>query len=295
MLQGMVEQRVRAIAVGAALVAVALAIAATVVVLQRRAPVAASAPPIAVDGHVPAAQLVELRGNAVIAAPSGEGVTVADAALRKALGLDDNDLISAISGRPVKREFDVYDAILGVAQLGATAMYVEILRDGHPQLLHWSIDGDLNKARRAARAAIVPPTPLPRPVPRFDPFAARGGAAPDPVLDTVETVDETHAEMPRATLQRLLDDPSLVSTSARVVPSVRNGDADGFKLYAIRPGSFYAKLNLQNGDTIRAVNGYELTSADRALEVFNRLGSATTVTVDVVRRGQPVILTISIK
>ena len=184
------------------------------------------------------------------------------AALRKRLGLQDNDLITAISGRPVVREFDVDDAILGVAQLGATAMYVEILRDGHPQLLHWSIDGDLNSARRAARAALPSRT---LPATRFDPFAMRSGVAPDPLLDTIARIDDTHAEMPRATLQRLLDDPSLVGTSARVIPSVRNGDSDGFKLYAIRPGSFYARLNLQNGDTVRAVNGYELTSADRVV------------------------------
>ena len=286
----MSEQRVRAIAVGAALVAVGLAIAATVVVVGRRAPVAAAGA-VAIEGHVPAAQLVELRGSAVAAAPSGTGVTVTDAAMRKAIGLADDDLITAISGRAVKREFDVYDAILGVAQLGATAIYVEILRDGHPLLLHWSIDGDLNQARRAARAAQTPV--VPRPFPKPDPFATR--SAPDPVLDTVATIDEAHAEVPRATLQRLLDDPSLVAGSARVIPAMRSGSPDGFKLYAIRPGSFYARLNLQNGDTVRAVNGYELTSPDRAIEVFSRLGSATTVTLDVERRGQPVILTISIK
>ena len=258
MLVGMVEQRVRAIAVGAALVAVALAITATIVVLRRRGPVQTESAPLAIEGRVAATDVVELRGSAVSAAASGVGVAVADAALRKHLGLEDNDLVTAISGRIVKREFDVYDAILGVAQLGATAMYIEILRNGHPQLLHWSIDGDLNKARRAARAALPSPT-SPPPITRYDPFATRApgssGGAFDPVFDTIATVDSTHAEMPRATLQRLLDDPSLVATSARVIPSVRNGDSEGFKLYAIRPGSFYAKLNLQNGDTVRAING----------------------------------------
>lgn len=286
------EQRVRAIAVGAALVAVALAFTATIVVVRRPAAAVVSAA-VASDGRVDASEIVALRGSAVGAAASGAGVSVTDAALRKRLGLEDNDLITAISGRTVKREFDVDDAILGVAQLGATAMYVEILRGGHPRLLRWSIDGDLNSARRAARAAL--PSRLPPPVTGFDPFATRTGVAPDPVLDTVARIDDTHAEMPRTTLQRLIDDPSLVGAVARVIPSVHNGDPDGFKLYAIRPGSFYARLNLQNGDTVRAVNGYELTSTDRALEVFARLGSATTITLDVMRRGQPMILTISIK
>lgn len=286
------EQRLRTIAVFAAVVAVVMASAAVIVVLRRSpdAPITKPSP----DPLIPAAELVKLRGNTVAPSPSGGGMIVTDEPLRTALGLQPQDIITAISGRPIKREFDMYDAMLGVAQLGATAIYVELLRDGHPVLLHWSIDGDLNKARRAATTTASPFSPPHRPTP-YDPFGARLGLAPDPVLDTVVAIDDTHAELPRATAQRLLDDPTIVSGSARLVPSVRNGEADGFKLYAIRPSSFYAKLNLANGDTVRAINGYELTSPDRAREAIARLASATTVTLDVMRRGQPLILTITVK
>jgi S1-C subfamily serine protease len=284
------EQRIRTIAVAAAVVALAVAIVAAVVVVRRSSHHAASAP-LATEMHIPATEIIELRGGAVTAAASGIGVTVTERALRTALGLEDNDIITAISGRTIRREFDVYDAVLGVAQLGATAMYVEIQRDGGTRLLHWTIDGDLNKARRAAAPAL--PT-LPRRS-TYDPLAGRLGAAPDPVLDTVTTIDDTHAQIPRETVQRLVDDPSLLGTMARVVPSIRNGEADGYKLYAIRPSSFYAKLNLANGDTIRAVNGFEMTSQDRAEEAIRRLPSASTVTLDIVRRGQPMSLTILIK
>ncbi len=284
------EQRIRTVAVGTALVALAMAIVATVVVMRRSHRHSPSAP-LAIEVHIPATEIVELRGGVVTAAASGIGVTVTDRALRTALGLQDNDIITAISGRTIRREFDVYDAVLGVAQLGATAMYVEIQREGGTQLLHWTIDGDLNKARRAAAA------PLPTPPHRstYDPLVGRLGAAPDPVLDTVTTIDDTHAEVPRATVQRLVDDPSLLATAARMVPSVHNGEADGYKLYAVRPNSFYAKLNLSNGDTIRAVNGYEMTSPDRAQEAIRRLATASTVTLDITRRGQPMTLTILIK
>jgi general secretion pathway protein C len=290
------EQRIRAIAVGAALVAVALAIVATIVVVRRSHRHGASAP-LAIEARVPATEVVELRGGAVTAAASGIGVTVTDAALRTALGLEENDIITAISGRTVKREFDVYDAVLGVAKLGATAMYVEIQREGGTRLLHWTIDGDLDRARRASSAAL-PTLPQPRSNPYaspYDPFSSRTGVAPDPVLDTVTRIDDTHAEIPRETVQRLVDDPTLATSTARIVPSMHNGDPDGYKVYAIRSGSFYTKLNLQNGDTIRAINGYGLTSPDRVQEVIARLGSATTVTVDIMRRGQPLILTITIK
>ncbi len=284
------EQRIRAIAVGAALVAVVLAVVATIVVVRRshRHPSA----PMAIEARVPATEVVELRGGAVTSAASGVGVTVTDAALRTALGLQENDIITAISGRTIKHELDVYDAVLGVAKLGATAMYVEIQREGGTRLLHWTIDGDLDRARRGSTAALPSPPQYTSP---YDPFSRRLGTAPDPVLDTVVRIDDTHAEVPRETVQRIIDDPTLVASAARVVPNVHDGEADGYKLYAIRPGSLYAKANLQNGDTIRAINGYALTTPDRVREVIARLGSATTVTIDLVRRGQPLILTITIK
>ena len=51
--------------------------------------------------------------------------------------------------------------------------------------------------------------------------------------------------------------------------------AHGFKLYAIRPSSVYAKIGLTNGDTLSAINGLELTTADKALEVYTKLREAT--------------------
>ncbi len=68
-----------------------------------------------------------------------------------------------------------------------------------------------------------------------------------------------------------------VAKGARVVPAVKNGKPDGFKLYAIRPSSVYAKLGLQNGDTLQSINGFDLTSADKALEVYTKLREATSL------------------
>src|ERR1051325_2730762 len=82
---------------------------------------------------------------------------------------------------------------------------------------------------------------------------------------------------------------------ARGVPSKKNGKPDGFKLYAIRPSSAFARLGLANGDTLQSINGFELTSADKALEVYTKLREATSLEVEVTRRGKPVTLKYSIK
>ena len=58
-----------------------------------------------------------------------------------------------------------------------------------------------------------------------------------------------------------------------LIPLVmKNGKPDGLKLYAIRPSSVFARLNFANGDTVHAINGHELTSADKALEVNGGAG-----------------------
>ena len=69
----------------------------------------------------------------------------------------------------------------------------------------------------------------------------------------------------------------------------------GFKLYAIRPTSLYAKLGLQNGDTLERVNGFDLATPEKALDVYTKVRDATKLVLDITRRGKPVTLTITIK
>ena len=75
----------------------------------------------------------------------------------------------------------------------------------------------------------------------------------------------------------------------------QNGQPNGFKLYAIRPSSVYAKIGLMNGDTIHAVNGFELTSLDKGLEVYTKVKESTSLSVSITRRGKPLNLSYSIK
>jgi type II secretory pathway component PulC len=72
---------------------------------------------------------------------------------------------------------------------------------------------------------------------------------------------------------------------ARVVPALRCGAPAGVKFYAIRPGSLYARLGLQNGDEVDRIDGIPLTSPDRALEAYARARVRRSVTLDLRRHG----------
>jgi general secretion pathway protein C len=113
--------------------------------------------------------------------------------------------------------------------------------------------------------------------------------------NSIKKIDDNHYEIDKALVDKVLANPMGAAKGARVVPAVKNGKPDGFKLYAIRPSSVYAKLGLSNGDTLQAINGFELTSADKALEVYTKLREATSLQVQVQRRGKDMTINYTIR
>ena len=111
----------------------------------------------------------------------------------------------------------------------------------------------------------------------------------------IKKLDDTHVQVSAKVIDLILGNPAAISKGARIVPSMRDGKADGLKIYAIRPSSFYAQMGLANGDTLRTVNGIELTSADRALEAYTKLRVAKAFVLVLERRGKPLTLTVTVK
>jgi len=266
------------IAIGFAIVALLTSLGAVIVVVRRSSAPSAIKQATTIERTVAANDVTKLKRDVVEKVE--RGVRLKDEALRQTLGLEPTDVITAINGRTIKREFDVYDAVLGMSMMDATIVYVEIIRDKQPMLVRWKLDGDLRSARRDTGAP--PPPPPPRtPPPAPNPFTA----SPDPLVDTIVKVDMLHYEVPRATIDRILATPDTYARQARIVPAMRNGQPDGFRLYAITAGSLWSAIGLQNGDTIRSINGHDLSTPDKALELYRKLKDATELKILVVRRG----------
>ena len=101
--------------------------------------------------------------------------------------------------------------------------------------------------------------------------------------------------VPRAAVEGALNNLSELATQARIVPAFEGGKAVGFKLFSIKPGSLYSKIGLQNGDVINRINGYEMSSPEKGLEVYSKLKDSSNITVDIKRRGKPQTLDYSIQ
>lgn len=100
---------------------------------------------------------------------------------------------------------------------------------------------------------------------------------------TVRKVGENSFVMDRREVEGVLQDFNKLLTKVRVVPHFSEGKPDGFKVFNIRPGSFFAQLGMVNGDIIKRVNGLEISGPEQALQMFTQLRDESQVTVDLER------------
>jgi general secretion pathway protein C len=134
---------------------------------------------------------------------------------------------------------------------------------------------------------------------RFGPNGRPGAAAPPratPAVakpqkttnyeEGVQKKSETEYELSRAMLDQNLEDLSTLGMQARIVPNYRNGRYEGFKLVGVRPNSLYRAIGIRSGDIIKRINGREINSPNKAIELFEGLKNSSAINLDIERRGQ---------
>jgi general secretion pathway protein C len=102
-------------------------------------------------------------------------------------------------------------------------------------------------------------------------------------------------DIDKNSLNEWLDDIGTLSRQARVIPHYRGGKPQGFKIVGVRPGSLYTNLGIRSGDILKSVNGEEVTSPTKALELYEKLKTSDNVTLDIERRGRKATYEYNIK
>jgi general secretion pathway protein C len=128
--------------------------------------------------------------------------------------------------------------------------------------------------------AYTPPPPM-----------ATANTAPPPgagLGSGIRAVSDNEYEVPRAEIDKTLNNLNDVAMQARIVPAFKDGQAVGFKLFSIRPDSIYSKIGVQNGDVIRRINGFDLNSPEKALEVYSKMKDASRIEIEIERNGAPI-------
>ncbi len=213
---------------------------------------------------------MQLVATVIADRPRNSLATISDLTTRETHVLGVGDEVSGVRLLGVERVRDDRDAtgngfrVVALICNGGTKEYLDF-EPGAPEI---------------AAGPNLGTSPLPMP--------ARPGPGPAGGMQGVRQLADNKYEIDRGTLDSTLSDLNKIATQARIVPSFKNGVANGFKLFSIQPGSLYASIGVENGDVIQRVNGYEINSPEKALELYQKLRESQHVTIDLERGGQSV-------
>ena len=92
-----------------------------------------------------------------------------------------------------------------------------------------------------------------------------------------------------------IQNPQNVLTDARLLPNMDKGAQVGFRISEIKRGGLYENLGLLNGDILLAVNDFQLSSPESALQAFTTLQGSSFIKLNIQRRGKKIELKYNIR
>jgi general secretion pathway protein C len=134
--------------------------------------------------------------------------------------------------------------------------------------------------------SIRPPAPVAQSKPATDPTGRNAGLTDQELDEGIEKISDTKFNIQRSLVDKALANQGSLMKAARVIPHDENGRVVGVKLYGIRRTSLLGRLGIRNGDMLRTINGFDMTSPDTALEAYSVLRTADKLTLAVKRQNR---------
>jgi len=114
-----------------------------------------------------------------------------------------------------------------------------------------------------------------------NPVAGPGGGAYS------RQVSEGAWVLDQKAVENAVSDMSKVLTDARLTPKVTSGAVEGFLVTEIKPRGIFDAIGLQDGDVLTRINGYQIDSPEKAVQVLSALKGQDAIDLDIIRKGQP--------
>lgn len=240
--------------------------------------------------------LIRKTGPVSVQLVQGQGYRlsgIADGSPLWLLGLRDGDVLTGVDKQAIiGREHELRSAYesrpsrVELAYMRGSEAHTIVVRIASGSA--WRSSGtDSSESSSGSRAADRLGLSRPRP-------STPSSEATIDLTKAVYCEEPERCDIERQAVESLLAQPEVLMRQVRIVPTLRDGEPVGFKLYAIRPNSLPAVFGLKNGDAITNVNGHALVSLDATLATYERLRNETEFRVTLERRGQPLELAITI-
>ncbi|HZV81712.1 MAG TPA: type II secretion system protein GspC [Geobacteraceae bacterium] len=88
-------------------------------------------------------------------------------------------------------------------------------------------------------------------------------------------------------LNASLDNISQTMTDARLLPSMKDGKVEGFRVSEVKPQGIFGTIGIKNGDILLRINEFPIDSPEKAIQSFASLKGQNRIRLDLVRDGQP--------
>lgn len=88
-------------------------------------------------------------------------------------------------------------------------------------------------------------------------------------------------------LHEALDNIGQSMTDARLLPSMKDGKVEGFRLTEVKPQGIFNSLGLKNGDVLVSINDFMIDSPEKTIQVFMTLKGQSRIKLDLIRDGAP--------
>lgn len=96
-------------------------------------------------------------------------------------------------------------------------------------------------------------------------------------------------------LNAALDNIGQAMTDARLLPSLKDGKVEGFKVSEVKPQGVFAAVGLKNSDILVKINEFPIDSPEKAIQSFVTLKGQNRIKLDLIRDGAPTTLTYDIR
>lgn len=132
-----------------------------------------------------------------------------------------------------------------------------------------------------ARTANAPNRGRPRSMANRPP----GGPTAPRAAPQIQRLNENRFAVQRTDVEALAADPTTLFSQARILPKYgEDGQMQGVQLNAIKQGSLFQQVGIQDGDTITRVNDIQVRDQQASLQVFQEFTSSSDLTVTVTGR-----------